>query len=52
MALIAYDPLTDVSVVAYLPLWDYTQGPDRDTSFTKCKRAHDAAYAARAALGY
>lgn len=49
MAVIVYDPLTDVSVVAYLPLWDYTQGPDGDNSFAKCKRAlYDAAYAARA----
>jgi len=53
IAVMAYDPLTDVSVVAYLPLWDYTQGPDGDTSFNKCISAiFDAAYAARAALGY
>ena len=53
IALMAYDPLTDVSVVAYLPLWDYTQGPDGDISFDKCISAiYDAAYAARAALGY
>jgi D-alanyl-D-alanine carboxypeptidase len=53
IAVMAYDPLTDVSVVAYLPLWDYTQGPDGDTSFEKCIQAtFDAAYAARAALGF
>ncbi|QJW89471.1 beta-lactamase family protein [Spirosoma taeanense] len=50
LALIAYDPLTDVSVVVYLPLWDLTQG---DTSFLKCFTAlYDAAYAARTTLGY
>jgi D-alanyl-D-alanine carboxypeptidase len=49
-ALIIYDPLTDVSVVVYLPLWDLTQGLD---SFDKGLNAlYDAAYAARAALGY
>ncbi|WP_370583031.1 serine hydrolase domain-containing protein [Pontibacter rufus] len=53
IAVMAYDPLTGVSVVAYLPLWDYTQGLDGDTSFDKCIGAtFDAAYAARAALGY
>lgn len=53
IAVMAYDPLTDVSVVAYLPLWDYTQGPDGDTSLNKCiSTTFDAAYAARAALGY
>jgi D-alanyl-D-alanine carboxypeptidase len=50
LALMAYDPLTDVSVVVYLPLWDLTNGLD---SFIKCFNAiYDAAYAARAALGY
>ncbi len=53
LSLMIYDPLTDVSVVAYLPLWDLTQGPNGDTSFFKCFTAiTDAAYAARAALGY
>ena len=53
LSLMAYDPLTDVSVVAYLPLWDFTQGPNGDTSFLKCFNAiTDAAYAARVALGY
>jgi D-alanyl-D-alanine carboxypeptidase len=50
LALLAYDPLTDISVVVYLPLWDLTNGSD---SFIKCFNAiYDAAYAARAALGY
>ncbi|WP_420149305.1 serine hydrolase domain-containing protein [Spirosoma sp.] len=50
LALIAYDPLTDVSIVVYLPLWDVTNGMD---SFLKCFNAlYDAAYAARSALGY
>ena len=53
LSLMAYDPLTDVSVVAYLPLWDLTQGPNGDTSFLKCFHSiTDAAYAARVALGY
>ncbi len=49
-----YDPETQVSVVAMLPLWDYTQGlPDGLVSFEKCFSAmYDAAYSARAALGY
>jgi D-alanyl-D-alanine carboxypeptidase len=50
LALITYDPLTDVSVVIYLPLWDLTDGYD---SFFKCFNAlYDAGYAARVALGY
>jgi D-alanyl-D-alanine carboxypeptidase len=50
LSLMAYDPLTDVSIVVYLPLWDLTNGLD---SFTKCFEAmYDAAYAARATLGY
>ncbi|UFH57238.1 serine hydrolase [Spirosoma sp. KNUC1025] len=53
LSLMMYDPLTDVSVVTYLPLWDYTQGPEGATSFLKCFHAiTDAAYAARTALGY
>ena len=48
-----YDPETQVSVVAMLPLWDLTQGPNGNTSFEKCFSAmYDAAYAARSALGY
>jgi D-alanyl-D-alanine carboxypeptidase len=48
-----YDPDTQVSVVAMLPLWDYTQGKDGRVSFEKCFTAmYDAAYAARSALGY
>ena len=53
LSLMTYDPLTDVSVVVYLPLWDLTQGKDGLESFVKCLASiHDAAYAARAALGY
>lgn len=52
-SLMMYHPLTDVSVVTYLPLWDYTQGPNGDTSFLKCVNSITyAAYAAREALGY
>lgn len=48
-----YDPATGVSVVAMLPLWDLTQGPNGNTSFEKCFGAmYDAAYAVRSALGY
>lgn len=50
---VTYDPATEVSVVAMLPLWDLTQGPKGDISFEKCFTAmYEAAYAARAALGY
>ena len=50
LVLMAYDPLTDVSVVVYLPLWDLTNGLN---SFIKCYNTiNDAAYAARVALGY
>ncbi len=50
---VTYDPATEVSLVAMLPLWDLTQGPNGDTTFEKCFTAmYDAAYAARAALGY
>ncbi|CCH51875.1 D-alanyl-D-alanine carboxypeptidase Short=DD-carboxypeptidase [Fibrisoma limi BUZ 3] len=50
LAVMAYDPLTDVSLVAYLPLWDLTDG---FTSFIKCFNGmYDAAYAARKSLGY
>jgi D-alanyl-D-alanine carboxypeptidase len=53
MSLMMYDPLTDVSVVTYLPLMDFTQGPDGLTSVQKCfETIHDAGYAARSALGY
>lgn len=53
MSLMAYDPLTDVSVVTYLPLMDFTQGPPGEASILKCfETIHNAAYAARAALGY
>ncbi|QIP17314.1 beta-lactamase family protein [Spirosoma aureum] len=50
---VTYDPASEVSLVAMLPLWDLTQGPNGDTTFEKCFTAmYDAAYAARAALGY
>ncbi|WP_460995571.1 serine hydrolase domain-containing protein [Spirosoma harenae] len=50
LALMAYDPTTDVSIVVYLPLWDLTKDTD---SFFKCFNAiYDAGYAARSALGY
>lgn len=53
MSLMMYDPLTDVSVVTYLPLMDFTQGPNGLTSVQNCfETIHDAGYAARAALGY
>jgi D-alanyl-D-alanine carboxypeptidase len=53
LTLMVYDPTTEVSLVAMLPFWDLTQGPNGDTSFGKCFNAmYDAAYAARAALGY
>lgn len=49
----AYDPLTDVSVVTYISLVDKTQGVNGIDSFTKCFQSiYEAAYAARAALGY
>jgi D-alanyl-D-alanine carboxypeptidase len=53
MSLMMYDPLTDVSVVTYLPLMDFTQGPNGAASVLKCfETIHDVGYAARAALGY
>ena len=49
LALMAYDPINDVSIVVYLPLWDFTKGMD---SFKECFMGmYDAAYAAREALG-
>ncbi len=46
----AYDPITDVSVVALLPIWDLTKGND---SFIKCFNAlTGATSAARKTLGY
>lgn len=53
LTLVVYDPTTEVSLVAMLPFWDLTQGPNGDTSFGKCFNAmYEASYAARAALGY
>ena len=53
LSLMAYDPLTDVSVVAYISLVDKTQGVNGDDSFRKCFQSiYDAAWGARAALGY
>lgn len=53
LTLMVYDPITEVSLVAMLPFWDLTQGPNGETSFEKCFNSmYDAAYAARVALGY
>ncbi len=50
LSVMAYDPVTDVSVVAMLPLWDFSQG---DASFQKIfLHLYYAAYAAKGALGY
>lgn len=50
LSLMAYDPATDVSVVALLPLWDFTKG---EASFLTCfLHMYYAAYAAKGALGY
>lgn len=55
LSLMAYDPATDVSVVAFINLVDKTRGEDSDpnSTFAMCFNAiSDAAYAGRAALGY
>ena len=60
LSLMAYDPFTDVSVVAYISVIDKTQGVNPKTgqvdgheSYLKCfKAVYYAAWAARAALGY
>ena len=45
-----YDPYTDVSVTALLPLWDFSRG---EHSFDVCFfHMYYAAYAAKGALGY
>jgi hypothetical protein len=50
LAVMAYDPLKDVSVATYLPLWDLTDGR---RSFMKCfNGTNDVTYAARKSLGY
>lgn len=50
LSLMAYDPATDVSVVAMLPLWDFSKG---NASFITCFRhMYYAGYAAKSALGY
>jgi len=50
LALMAYNPDTEVSVVVYLPLWDLSNGME---SFMFCFQAmYDAAYAALETLGY
>ena len=50
LALMAYNPDTEVSVVVYLPLWDLSNGTE---SFMLCFQAmYDAAYAALETLGY
>lgn len=49
LALMAYDPANDVSIVVYLPLFDMRKGID---SFLDCFMGmYEAAYAARAAMG-
>jgi D-alanyl-D-alanine carboxypeptidase len=49
LSLMAHDPINNVSIVVYLPLWDFTRGMD---SFKECFMGmYDAAYAAREALG-
>ncbi|MBC3787791.1 serine hydrolase domain-containing protein [Spirosoma utsteinense] len=50
LSLMAYDPATDTSVVAVLPLWDYTKG--FDTFLTCFLHMYYASYAAKGALGY
>lgn len=53
LSLMAYDPATDVSVVAMLPLWDFTKGDKGEESFLTCfLHMYYAAYAAKGALGY
>ncbi len=50
LSLMAYNPDTDVSVVVYLPLLDFSKGKE---SFLRCFHAiYDAAYAALETLGY
>ncbi|WP_229310776.1 serine hydrolase domain-containing protein [Larkinella arboricola] len=50
LSLMAYDPATDVSIVAMLPLWDFSRG---EASFLTCFRhMYYAGYAAKGALGY
>jgi D-alanyl-D-alanine carboxypeptidase len=50
LSFMAYNPVTDVSVVAYLPLWDLSNGMD---SFIACfKSMYEAAYAGLETLGY
>lgn len=50
LSLMAYDPATDVSVVALLPLWDFTK--DEETFIICFLHMYYAAYAAKGALGY
>lgn len=54
LSLMAYDPATQVSVVAMLPLWDLSIGKGEDSvSFLACfQHMYYAAYAAKGALGY
>lgn len=54
LSLMAYDPATDVSVVAYINLVDKTQGGEtQNSTFAKCFLAiYGAAWGGRAALGY
>lgn len=50
LSLMAYDPATDVSVVAMLPLWDFRKGEILPEACFL--HMYYAAYAAKAALGY
>ncbi len=55
LSLMAYDPATDVSVVAFINLVDKTRGTDLDPNgtFAMCfKSIYSAAWGGRAALGY
>jgi D-alanyl-D-alanine carboxypeptidase len=50
LSMMTYDPNTDVSVVAMLPLWDFVRG---QASFNTCfYHMYYAGYAAKRALGY
>ncbi|WP_405511749.1 serine hydrolase domain-containing protein [Spirosoma sp. KNUC1025] len=50
LSVMTYDPATDVSVVAMLPLWDFPNGQIApETCF---RHMYYAAYAAKGALGY
>ncbi|WP_223860382.1 serine hydrolase domain-containing protein [Spirosoma validum] len=54
LSLMAYDPVTDVSVVAFINLVDKSDGKEgQNSTFAKCFTAiYNAAWDGRAALGY